>query len=64
MPSFRCRIGFTEGARRTLDDARRRGAWKDAAGDGEYQALVDQAIAAGAVELDPGALAAEARPLG
>ncbi len=47
VPEFRCRIGFVEGARRTLADVRRRGAWKDARGDDAYQALVQTALAAG-----------------
>jgi nucleoside-diphosphate-sugar epimerase len=53
VPTFRCRIGFAEGARRTLDDVRRRSAWKDSTGDTDYQSLVDQALAAGAVPFDP-----------
>ncbi len=47
VPSFRCRIGFVDGARRTLADVRLRGAWKDARGDTAYQALIQVALAAG-----------------
>jgi nucleoside-diphosphate-sugar epimerase len=47
FPDFRAPIGFEEGARETFADLRRRGAWPDSAADTDYQALVDEALAAG-----------------
>ncbi|HYE04470.1 MAG TPA: NAD-dependent epimerase/dehydratase family protein [Planctomycetota bacterium] len=47
VPSFHCQVRFVDGARRTLADVRRRGAWKDARGDTAYQALVQMALGAG-----------------
>jgi nucleoside-diphosphate-sugar epimerase len=47
VPEFRCEIGFVDGARETLADVRRRGAWKKAAGDEVYEAMVRKALAAG-----------------
>lgn len=52
MPEFRCEIGLAEGAKRTLDDVRRRGAWKDGAGDELYQRMVDDALAGGAESIE------------
>jgi len=45
VPEFRCRIGFVDGARQTLADVRRRGAWR--VDDAAYQVLVDAALAMG-----------------
>jgi nucleoside-diphosphate-sugar epimerase len=47
VPEFRCEIEFVDGARDTLADMRRRGAWVDARRDTEYQALVDEALGLG-----------------
>jgi nucleoside-diphosphate-sugar epimerase len=47
VPAFRATIGFEAGARETFADLRRRGAWRDSAGDDDYQRLVDQALALG-----------------
>jgi len=47
IPQFRCEIGLQEGARQTLTDVRRRGAWKDSSADAAYQAMVDRALASG-----------------
>jgi len=47
LPAFQARIDFEEGARQTLADARRRGAWPDSAADTDYQQLVDEALALG-----------------
>jgi nucleoside-diphosphate-sugar epimerase len=44
VPEFRCTIGLAEGARATLDDARKRGAWRAGASDALYQRLVDEAV--------------------
>jgi nucleoside-diphosphate-sugar epimerase len=47
VPEFQATIDFPEGARDTFEDLRRRGAWRDSTGDGDYQALVDEALGAG-----------------
>ena len=47
VPEFQARIGFVEGARETLADVRRRGAWRDSTKDLEYEALVNEALKAG-----------------
>jgi nucleoside-diphosphate-sugar epimerase len=47
VPEFRCEIGFTDGARETLFDVRRRGAWKKMDADAVYDAMVQKALAAG-----------------
>lgn len=47
VPEFQCEIDLAQGAARTLDDARRRGAWKDSAADNVYQSMVDEALALG-----------------
>jgi len=47
VPEFRCEIGFAEGARKTLDDIRRRGAWRDSRDDALYDEMVEKALAAG-----------------
>ncbi|HEY6078222.1 MAG TPA: NAD-dependent epimerase/dehydratase family protein [Polyangiaceae bacterium] len=47
VPEFRCEIGFVEGARETLEDARRRGAWRRHQDDAEYSALVERALRLG-----------------
>jgi nucleoside-diphosphate-sugar epimerase len=47
VPAFRPTIDFVTGAGETLADLRRRGAWRDGAADGEYQRIVDRALALG-----------------
>jgi nucleoside-diphosphate-sugar epimerase len=47
VPEFRCEIGFQDGAAQTLEDVRRRGAWKRTDGDEVYEAMVRKALAAG-----------------
>jgi nucleoside-diphosphate-sugar epimerase len=47
VPEFRAGTGFVEGARETLADVVRRGAWRDNERDPEYQTLVDRALALG-----------------
>ena len=47
MPEFRCDIEFPDGAHQTLEDARRRDAWRDSRGDGLYESMVSKALAAG-----------------
>ena len=45
VPEFRCEISFTDGARQTLDDIRRRGQWKSS--DELYESMVQKALRAG-----------------
>jgi nucleoside-diphosphate-sugar epimerase len=47
VPEFRCEIGFTDGARQTLDDIRRRGQWRSNDGDDLYESMVQKALRAG-----------------
>lgn len=47
VPEFRCAIGFIEGARETLADVERRGAWRRHQDDAEYSALVQRALELG-----------------
>jgi len=47
IPEFRCEIGFRDGARETLSDVRKRGAWRDSRSDALYQTMIDDALAAG-----------------
>ena len=47
VPEFRCEIGFEAGAKETLADVRRRGAWKDSTGDQQYQGILDKALQIG-----------------
>lgn len=53
VPEFRCSISLVEGAKTTLNDQRRRAAWRDGAGDAVYRSLVDQAVAQGSVPRAP-----------
>jgi nucleoside-diphosphate-sugar epimerase len=53
VPEFRCEIDFVTGARQTLADIKRRGAWKPAEGDALYQSMVDKALAAGVEPVRP-----------
>ena len=52
VPSFRCEINLTAGAADTFVDQKRRGKWKTGEGDERYQAMVDAAVDAGAVEVE------------
>jgi nucleoside-diphosphate-sugar epimerase len=47
VPEFRCRIDFVDGARETLGDMKKRGAWRRHEDDAEYSALVARAIELG-----------------
>jgi nucleoside-diphosphate-sugar epimerase len=47
VPEFRCEIGFREGARATLDDCVRRGAWRSSEGDSLYEQMVSKARTVG-----------------
>jgi hypothetical protein len=47
VPEFRCEIGFVEGARETLLDMKKRGAWRRHQDDAEYSALVTRALELG-----------------
>jgi nucleoside-diphosphate-sugar epimerase len=47
LPAFDPTIDFVDGARQTLADMRRRGAWPDSTRDTDYQSLVDQALGLG-----------------
>jgi nucleoside-diphosphate-sugar epimerase len=51
VPEFRCEVDFTTGAKRTLDDLRRRNAIKNGA-DAGYEAMVTAALATGATAID------------
>ena len=44
VPQFRCEINFTTGARETLEDIRRRSAWRDSRKDDVYQSMIDCAL--------------------
>jgi nucleoside-diphosphate-sugar epimerase len=47
IPRFRCEIDFPAGAAQTFADIRRRGKWKNGAGDSLYNTLVEKAMAMG-----------------
>jgi nucleoside-diphosphate-sugar epimerase len=47
VPQFDPKISFTDGARRTLQDLKRQGKWRDGASDTLYQQMVDKALAVG-----------------
>jgi len=47
VPEFICEIGYRDGAKETLADCRRRGAWKSSEGDTLYQTMVDDAMKMG-----------------
>jgi nucleoside-diphosphate-sugar epimerase len=47
VPEFNIEVSFVEGAKRTFDDLKRRGAWRDSKGDDLYQAMVNKVNAAG-----------------
>ena len=47
VPEFVCDIDLPTGAAEAFADQRRRGKWKDSAGDTLYQSMVDEAIAMG-----------------
>jgi nucleoside-diphosphate-sugar epimerase len=47
VPEFADSIPFTEGAKRTLNDVKARGAWKDSSKDTLYQSMVDKALSIG-----------------
>lgn len=47
VPEFHCEMDWPEGARQTLEDVKRRGAWRTSEGDTLYQTMIDRALAAG-----------------
>lgn len=52
VPEFVCDIDLEEGVRQTLEDARRRGAWKSGAEDALYQNMVADAMAVGGTPIN------------
>jgi nucleoside-diphosphate-sugar epimerase len=44
VPEFRCEVSFVDGARETLADMKKRGAWRRYQDDAEYSALVQRAL--------------------
>ena len=44
VPQFRCQVDFVDGARETLQDMKKRGAWRRHQDDAEYSALVQRAL--------------------
>jgi hypothetical protein len=44
VPEFRCDIGFVTGARETLADMKRRGAWRRHEDDAQYAQIVQRAL--------------------
>ncbi len=47
VPEFRCQVDFVDGARETLEDMKKRGAWRRHRDDAEYSALVQRALELG-----------------
>lgn len=47
VPEYRCETDYVDGAKKTLDDIRRRGAWKSSVGDTLYDDMVAKALAFG-----------------
>jgi nucleoside-diphosphate-sugar epimerase len=47
VPEFHCDIDYIEGARETLDDIKRRGAWRDSLEDALYDEMVNKALKLG-----------------
>jgi nucleoside-diphosphate-sugar epimerase len=47
VPEFRCQIDFATGAKQTLDDQKRRNAWRSSREDALYDSMVAKALAAG-----------------
>jgi hypothetical protein len=47
VPEFQCEIDLKTGAAEVFADAKKRGAWRDSAGDSVYQAIVDEAMKLG-----------------
>lgn len=47
VPEFRCDIGFVAGARETLADVKRRGAWRRHEDDAQYAQIVQRALELG-----------------
>ena len=47
VPEFVCDVGLTDGAAGAFADQRRRGKWKDATADTQYQSIVNAALATG-----------------
>lgn len=51
VPEFRDSIAFEDGARETLLDVKKRGAWRHHEGDAQYSALVERALGLGFEQL-------------
>ena len=47
VPEFRCRVDFVDGARETILDMKKRGAWRRHQDDAEYSALITRALELG-----------------
>lgn len=47
VPEFRCEVGYVEGAKRTIEDNKKKGTFKTSVGDTLYDRMVEQALAFG-----------------
>ena len=47
VPEFKCEIEYTDGARETLADIRRRNSWRSSKDDGLYESMIEKAMALG-----------------
>ncbi len=47
VPEFRCEIDWPRGAQETLEDVKRRGAWRSSDNDPVYESMIEKALAAG-----------------
>jgi len=47
VPEFVCEVDFVEGARKTLDDVKRRNAWRDSGADAVYDGMIARALSIG-----------------
>lgn len=47
VPEFTCEVGFVEGAKKTLDDCKRRNAWRDSDDDAVYDGMIKKAMSIG-----------------
>jgi nucleoside-diphosphate-sugar epimerase len=52
VPEFQCEIDFEEGARQTLEDIRRRGAWRSCEDDTVYESMVQKAMGIGVTPVE------------
>ncbi len=51
VPEFRCEIDYRQGAKQTLEDLKRRNAWRDSTADNLYQSMIDKALSLGITPL-------------